>query len=417
MNKRHHHMSIIERKLEQLPAADTDLLWNDMHLILDKKMPQKKERRRFILWFLSHNGLLLLTAISLLTGSSLFLLSTKESSIATVKELPGYPRSTKLIEDVASKVSNEKKENITTTSEPDEKTQGNLSATASSINTVGNIINNKSTNQQTIKQLKKYTATNQFNQPTEAITEVNKNLDIAPVRLGSIHHFLVTSNHNEEKKFSSPQLEPAADRVKQKPRNNNERGFYAGIICGVDMSSIRFQSAKNGTTMGFVIGYAFNKKWSIESGLLWDTKRVYDNGSYFDPPGYTPTNGVTIVAVNGKSRLYELPINMKYTIIPGKHSLFTTAGLSSYLMRWENYDYEYLQNNQPGGHNYLSYTKETKNWFSVVNLSMGYTHKLGGNGSIRVEPYLKLPLKNLGTANMPIMSTGLNIGFTKPLRR
>ena len=86
-------------------------------------------------------------------------------------------------------------------------------------------------------------------------------------------------------------------------------------------------------------------------------------------------------------------------------------------MRTENYDYEYTQTNQPGGHNYLSYTKETKNWFSVANFSIGYTHKLGGNGSIRVEPYLKLPLANLGTANMPIMSSGLNIGFTKPLRK
>lgn len=169
--------------------------------------------------------------------------------------------------------------------------------------------------------------------------------------------------------------------------------------------------------MGFIFGYALNKKWSIESGLLWDTKRVYDNGSYFNPPGYTPTSGITIIAVNGKSRLYEWPVNMKYTILSGKHGLFTTAGLSSYFMRSENYDYEYLQNNQPGGHNYLSYTKETKNWFSVANLSIGYAHRLGGNGSIRVEPYLKLPINNLGIGNMPIMSTGLNIGFTKPLRR
>jgi hypothetical protein len=86
-------------------------------------------------------------------------------------------------------------------------------------------------------------------------------------------------------------------------------------------------------------------------------------------------------------------------------------------MRLENYDYEYMQNNQPGGHNYLSYKNETKNWFSVVNFSLGYTHKLGDIGSIRVEPYLKLPIKNLGIGNMPIMSTGLNIGFTKTLRR
>jgi hypothetical protein len=53
MNKHHTYKNIIERKLEQLPAADAELLWNDMHSILDKKMPQKKERRRFIIWFLS----------------------------------------------------------------------------------------------------------------------------------------------------------------------------------------------------------------------------------------------------------------------------------------------------------------------------------------------------------------------------
>src|SRR5437773_2618921 len=70
MNK-HPYNSIIERKLEQLPAADADHLWNDMHSILDKKMPQKKEKRRFILWFLSLNGLLLLTIVSvIITGSS-----------------------------------------------------------------------------------------------------------------------------------------------------------------------------------------------------------------------------------------------------------------------------------------------------------------------------------------------------------
>jgi hypothetical protein len=188
-------------------------------------------------------------------------------------------------------------------------------------------------------------------------------------------------------------------------------------VTGVDLSSIHFQSMKTGATKGLIIGYAFNKNWSIESGLLWDKKRFYDDGRYFSPAGYTPTPGTTIVAVNGTNRLYEWPINMKYIIIPQKHSLFITAGISSYYMRSENYDYEYVQNNQPGGHNYLSYKNESKNWFSVVNLSMGYSHKLGDIGSLRIEPYVKLPIKNLGVGNMPIMSTGLNIGFTKTLRR
>lgn len=422
MNKRHPYNNIIERKLEQLPAADADLLWNDMHSILDKKMPQKKERRRFIMWFLSSKGLLLLTlGLLVITGSSLFILSTKENSTTTTKKMPRSSQPGKFIEDGTEKISQEPKENITAATEPNQKGGDNISATGSSISTVDHAINNNFITQQNEKQSKKYkaeekyTPDNKFNQPTQAISDASANFDIAPVNLKSIHHFLISLTL-KEKRSLNPQLEPVANREKMVTRNNKESGFYTGIISGVDLSSIHFKSIKTGATKGFIMGYAFNQKWSIESGLLWDTKRVYDNGTYFNPPGYTATNGITIVAVNGKSRLYEIPVNMKYTIISGKHSLFTTAGLSSYLMRSENYDYEYVQNNQPGGHNYLSYKNETKNWLSVVNFSMGYTHKLGNNGSIRVEPYLKLPIKNIGVGNMPIMSTGLNIGFTKPLR-
>ena len=416
MNKHHPYKNIIERKLEQLPAADVDLLWNDMHSILDKKMPQKKERRRFILWFLSSNGFLLLTGgLFVIAVSTLFFLSAKENS--TNKKFSGSHQHNKLIEDGLAKVLQEPKENITTTNESNQKNENSISVTTPPPNSADYVITNNSFTRQTIKQSKKYIATDQFNQSTEGAHLVNTSFDIAPVNLESIHHFLITSNYNEEKKYLSPQLEPATNKVKLNTRVNNESGFYAGIMSGIDMSSVHFQSAKPGATMGFILGYSFNQKWSIESGLLWDTKRFYDNGKYFNPPGYTPTNGITIIAVNGKSRLYELPVNVKYTIIPGKHNLFVTTGISSYLMRSENYDYEYTQNNLPGGHNYLSYTNETKNWFSVVNLGVGYTHKFAGAGSLRIEPYLKLPLKNLGTANMPIMGTGLNIGFTKPLRR
>jgi hypothetical protein len=417
MNKHHPYNHLIERKLEQLPVADADELWNDMHMILDKEMPQKKERRRFIGWFLSLKGLLLLTVVLLIvTGSSLFYSSRKENSAITIKKLPGSSQPDKFIQDGTAKLSREGKENVTTTNEPGQRTKGNISATAASASAVDYVINNSFITRQTIKRSEKYTAKDQFSQPVQAISKDRTNF-VAAVNLRSFHQdLLITTMHTKEKNSLNGQQEPVTNKVKMNIRKNNENGFYAGIISGVDLSSIHFKSIRTGATKGLIIGYAFSQKWSLESGLLWDKKRVYDNGSYFNPQGYTATNGITIVAVNGKSRLYELPVNIKYTIIRGKHNLFATAGLSSYFMRSENYDYEYVQTNQPGGHNYLSYKNETKNWFSVVNFSIGYTHKLGDIGSIRVEPYLKLPIKNLGVGNMPIMSTGLNIGFTKPLR-
>jgi hypothetical protein len=419
MNKHHPHNNIIEKKLEQLPIADADQLWNDMNAILDKEMPQKKERRRFIWWFFGSNGFLLLSvSLIIISSSSIFFLSKKENSAFTINKSTDSQQSNKLIEDGDAKVLSESKENITTNNEMNQGTKNNISATANSTNTVDIVANNNFITGKPIKQLKKYTKKDQFNQPIETTSKTMETFDIAPPNLESIHQgLLVTTNLNEEKKSISPHLEPMANKlIKLNTPNNKESGFYAGIISGVDLSSIHFRSVKAGASKGFVIGYAFNKKWSIESGLLWDTKRVYDNGSYFNPPGYTPTNGIKIIAVNGKSRLYELPVNMKYTIISGKHNLFVTTGLSSYFMRSENYDYEYTQNNQPGGHNYLSYTNKTKDWFSVANFSVGYTHKLGNMGSMRIEPYLKLPIRNLGIGNMPIMSTGLNVGFIKKIR-
>ena len=377
MNKHHPYKNIIERKLEQLPTADADHLWNDMHSILDKKLPQKKERRRFIVWFLTPTGFLFVAlGLFVITCGSLFFLSTKEDSAVKIKKIPGSLQSNKLIEDGLAKISQESKETITIADELTQKTGNHLSPTTHSTKSVDYGITNKSITRQPIKQSRKYTATDQLNKATEALTKVNTNFDIAPVNLESVHHFLIASDLNKERKSLSTQVEPVANRGKLNLKNNNEKGFYAGIISGVDMSSVHFQTAKPGATMGLIIGYSFNEKWSIESGLLWDTKRVYDNGSYFNPPGYTPTNGITITAVNGKSRLYELPVNMKYTIISGKHNLFATAGLSSYFMRLENYDYEYTQSGQSGGHNYLSYTNETKDWFSVANFGIGYTHKL-----------------------------------------
>ncbi|HEY5771147.1 MAG TPA: hypothetical protein VIS75_00915, partial [Chitinophagaceae bacterium] len=189
MNKHHHYKNTIERKLEQLPAADADLLWNDMHSILDEKMPQKKERRRFILWFLSSNGLLLLTiGLAVITGSLFFFLSAKESSSVTIKKLPSSQQPNKHIEGGLAKVSEESRENIITAKKSNQKNKNNVSATTASINSIDHLITNNSTTRQKVKQSKKYTTKGQYNQPTEAITKVNTNFDIAPVNVESIHH-------------------------------------------------------------------------------------------------------------------------------------------------------------------------------------------------------------------------------------
>jgi hypothetical protein len=442
--KRRPYSHVVERKLEQLPGVDADHLWNDMHAILDKKMPQKKERRRFIAWLLTGKSLFLLGLASVvtLTGFSLFFLSAKENASVAIDNPPHLHKANKSGDNGTRISSHYVKQNITGVTSIYQTQKRKEKITASSTPaTEGNINGNSFGAQQISKHTTSYTTKNPYSRRIQSfkyITKTDKKIkgeivspDVVAIHSTGEANFDITGDNsnsiqrgsliatNKEQKDSSFQQQKgsAVNTAKMNTGARDKKGFYAGIVSGVDLSSIHFQSVKTGAVKGLIIGYNFSRKWSIESGLLWDKKRFYDDGRYFSPPGYTPTSGTRIVAVNGNSRLYEWPINVKYTIIPKKHSLFVTAGMSSYYMRSENYDYEYVQNNQPGGHNYLSYKNESKNWFSVANISIGYTHKLGDIGSVRLEPYLKLPFKNLGAGNMPIMSTGLNVGFTRTLSR
>ena len=47
-----------------------------------------------------------------------------------------------------------------------------------------------------------------------------------------------------------------------------------------------------------------------------------------------------------------------------------------------------------------------------MSLGVGYEHNIGNGTKLRVEPYLKIPLKGLGIGNMPITSSGLYIGIS-----
>lgn len=417
MNKHHPYNNIIERKLEQLPAANADHLWNDMHSILDKAMPEKKERRRFIFWFLNGKGLFMMSfALLIIVASSLYFVSEKQKPVIANNQLPVSSQRDKSTGDVSVKASPGTKEKTFVVNESNQQNNSDIPT-----NTLLPINNDEIATynfkaSKTSKEPKKKITEIQFNEPGQTVVKTRSDFDrvMPDLKLNHKDFHISANNKQIDSLIRSAVLK--TNKPKQNPAIQNENGFYAGIISGVDLSSIGFRSARAGSTKGFIVGYALNNKWSIESGLLWDTKRVYDDGNSFNPSGYTPLSGVTITAVNGRSRLYEWPVSIKYTIATGKNKLFATTGLSSYFMKSENYDYEYTQNGQPGGHNYLSYTNGSKNWFSVANLSVGYARKIGNTVSFRAEPYIKLPLKNLGVGNMPIISTGLNIGITKTIK-
>src|SRR5690242_15291198 len=131
MNK-HPYNNKVERKPDQLPPADVDHLWRDMYVILDKEMPQKKERRRFFAWFLSTEGLVLLFA-TLIAGSSLYFLYKKESEIVTGENVAHSSLSKKFVVQPASEISSQKWVNLVARNKSVQDRRAQISGTTSSI--------------------------------------------------------------------------------------------------------------------------------------------------------------------------------------------------------------------------------------------------------------------------------------------
>jgi hypothetical protein len=83
-------------------------------------------------------------------------------------------------------------------------------------------------------------------------------------------------------------------------------------------------------------------------------------------------------------------------------------------MNKEHYNYEAkYMGGGPSWPGQWTYKTPHDYWFSILNFSIGYEQKLGNVGNLRLEPYLRIPLSGMGTGKLPIMSTGLNIGFTR----
>jgi Outer membrane protein beta-barrel domain len=210
----------------------------------------------------------------------------------------------------------------------------------------------------------------------------------------------------------APKVPGDSQKPGSSPKHLGSHG-YIGVFGAPDFSTVRFQAMKGvGTTVGVILGYSFNNRWAIETGLSMDRKRYYTAGEYFKkemPAGYT------LKDVDGTCHMLEIPLNVRYNFSTGpRMKWFATAGLSTYLMSRENYNYQ-VEYNWVTEDSMWNIHKPSQYWFSIVNLSAGFEQRVGKIGSLRLEPYVRIPLSGIGTGKLPIVSGGLNIGLVRDL--
>ncbi len=221
---------------------------------------------------------------------------------------------------------------------------------------------------------------------------------------------ITTTKTTQEKENKKTSVE------ENKKKKSAKKHFYAGLIIGPDFSTIKLQSVKKtGLSYGFLLGYRINKKWSIETGFLQDRKYYSTDGKYFNTKDLNYPPSYKIEYVTGVCKMLELPLNIRYSFYTRKRSgLFGSAGVSAFFMQHESYIYDINYYGNRYSRSY-EYDNKSKSIPAIVNISAGYTYKVGKIGDLRIEPYIKMPISKIGTGKLPIQSGGVFIIFTKDI--
>ena len=201
-------------------------------------------------------------------------------------------------------------------------------------------------------------------------------------------------------------------------RNKYRKGIYYGLLAGPDLTSIKGQEIKGvGYSAGVVVGYLLNNRWQLEGGVMWSRKKYYTNGKYFSKAGAQIPANITVHWLDGGCEMLEFPVVARYNFSARKNTFFGSAGLTSYIMKHEDYKYS-AQRGASGYYyrGYKEYDRSGDHLFANLLVSAGYNYNLSSKLNIRIEPYLKMPLKKIGIGKMPITSTGLYFAITRDFR-
>lgn len=207
-----------------------------------------------------------------------------------------------------------------------------------------------------------------------------------------------------------------APSPKKQQKQERTKRFYAGVLGGLDITSIKMQEVKDvGYDAGLVVGYVIDKRWSVEAGLLSSEKAYYTKGEYLPKAYVLP--GTKLQDAEGDCRMWEVPLLVRYQFKEGKKGgWFAAAGASSYFMKYEDYTYTYyyMATGQEVERS-RKYDYKSNHLFAAAQFSGGYNYKMSKTVGVRVEPYIKLPLQKVGYYDLPLTSFGVHLGVTKKL--
>ena len=226
-----------------------------------------------------------------------------------------------------------------------------------------------------------------------------------------------TNKEDKNKDLVKTEEKPAKPADKKKEKKGFAGNFGITVSAGPDLSFIKLNNTGKVTmTYGAGLSYNIKNRLTVRAGF-YASKKIYSASpdQYHTPGGNYPY----LAAVDANCKVYEIPVSIAYNFAQRKkHNWFGNVGLSSFIMKKEDYTYNYKT---PAGQSYNYYAEvnnQNKHYFAVLTLSAGYHYELSKRISFQAEPYVKLPLAGIGLGKINLNSSGLLFTVTvKPFAK
>jgi hypothetical protein len=422
---------------QHYPAYD-DKAWDKMEHLLDKHLPQNEDKKKYLLllllFLLVDTGLFVvfffpkkhsssqpetitqnskqnITAVSPVINGRVQIITT-DSKNKTVQLLLSPAAETKIksnTQPITTAINNDNLQKVSKISSS-KKTRIKNKVFYSDVSNIdesnkqGN--NNYQSNDKQSKNLNNSIASQKITQEnTKKIDNISTVKDIQPISTSNLYK-PVAANNND----TSANKQAATVNVsKQKKKEGNIIGnnFAFTISIGPGFSYVD-DLGKTTFSYGAGIWYSFAKKFAIRTGF-YVTKKIYSaNPSDYNPPKWFWTYYPNLQKIDANCTVYEIPISISYDFgQTKKHNWFAAAGLASYLMKQEVYDYYSKDSNGQATYASALIDNKNKNIFSILTLSGGYQYNINKRISIIAEPYLEIPFNGIGFGNIKLTSGGL----------
>jgi hypothetical protein len=203
---------------------------------------------------------------------------------------------------------------------------------------------------------------------------------------------------------------PAEKRKKLLNTDAMNHPITLSIIAAPDFNGVgsAFNRTQIGTNAGLMLSVGITNKLTISTGAVY-AKKPYAIGfnQYQYVSDYKFKNNPTDVMAD--CRVLDIPLNISYQVYhKGINQLSIGTGLSSYFMLSEKYTYSYASN--LSGVSGYEVKNQNRHLFGVMNINATYQRRINSKFGLNVQPYMKLPLTDIGYGRVNLKSTGVAFG-------